>query len=124
MKRIPESINIVCYHLLKNIGKKTKITSEIVDEVIYEIVHNRKGRPQEFLSSLSINQARFLEILSKYTLIKKITAKKIQRETKLSSPGILKITAHFIDKGIIYKSKKGFEIADHFLELHLQRYGI
>lgn len=124
MKRIPESINIVCYHLLKNIGSRKKITNKIVDEVINEIVHNRKGRPQEFLSSLSMNQARFLEALSKYAVIKKITSKKIQRETRLSGPGILKITENFIDKGIIHKSDKGFEIADPFLELHLQRYGI
>jgi len=123
MKRIPEPINIVCYNLLKKAGVK-KVSLKMVDGNINEIVQNRRGRPQEFLSTLTYSQARFLEVLGKHGVIKKITAKQVQREARLTSPGILKIVVRFEDMGIIYKGDKGYEIADPFLELHLRRYGI
>ena len=124
MKRTPEPINIVCYHLLKRIGRKKKITKKIIDMTISEIVKNRRGRPQEYISTLTFSQARFLEVLSKHGKIKQITAKQIQQEAKLTSPGILKIVNYFEDNGVIYKSEDGFEIADPFLELHINKYGI
>ncbi len=123
MKRIPEPINIVCYHLLKKAGTK-KITLKMVDESINEIVQNRRGRPQEFISTLTYSQARFLEVMGRHGVIKKITAKQVQREARLTSPGILKIVAHFEDAGVMYKGDEGYEIADPFLELHIRKYGI
>jgi uncharacterized protein len=123
MKRIPEPINITCYHLVKKYGKR-KITSPIIDKIIEEIVYTRRGRPQEYLSTLTANQARLLAVISKLGSVNKITAKSIQQSANLSSPGILKIVAYLEDHGIIHKSEVGYEITDPFLELHLKKYGI
>ncbi len=123
MKRIPEPINITCYYLSKKKGNR-KIRTKDVDEVITDIVENRRGRPQQYLSTLTANQARFLEVLSHQKIIKKITSKEVQKATFLSSSGILKVVAFLENQGTIYRSEAGYELTDPFLELHLKKYGI
>lgn len=124
MKRIPESINILCYYLQKNQKYDKKIKTSDIDDALNEIINNRKGRPQEFLLSLTEKQAKFLKALSNHSIIRKITSKKLQQETQLTSAGILKIVRFFENHGVIYKTQEGYQIDDIFLELHLRRFGI
>lgn len=121
VQNIPESINILCEHILRShAGKKKKITEQMVLESLRACTEERSGFYEERLLRYTEKERRFLVVMAKLEPVATPNSKVFLQKTNLSPGGNLPMLQRLEAEAVIYRTDKGYVLSDPLLAYYLR----
>jgi hypothetical protein len=121
MWRIPEPINMLCYHLLAQTKSKT-ITRERIHQGLKHCLDQRQSRFEFSLNQFSVNENKILVAISRIKLLPEPNAKSFLQMLNLTPRSVGQIVKKLYDDGTLEKTSEGYRIADPLMHYYLMEY--
>lgn len=119
--RIPEPINMLC-DFITEIFQSKEITADKIQHSLIELIKRRQSRFEEYITKFSKNEEKVLIQLAHDMPVATPSGKSFVAKINVSQGGISNIITKFENDAIIYKTDKGYELADPLLANYLKIY--
>lgn len=123
VQNIPESINVLCEHILRShAGKQRKVTERMVLESLRGCTEERSGFYEERLLRYTEKERRFLIVMAKSEPVAAPNSKLFLQKTNLSPGGNLPILQRLEGEAVIYRTDQGYVLSDPLLAYYLKTF--
>jgi hypothetical protein len=119
--RIPESVNIICAHLLEQ-HEHTAITETMVAQAVMQVVSARQSRFEQHLADFTDKEEEILISVAKNGPIRQFNGTAFLRTVHASARMVGLIFRDLRDRSILEKDAEGYRIADPLLQEYLRVY--
>lgn len=121
VQNIPESINILCEHILRShAGKHSKVTEPMILESLRGCTEERSGFYEERMLRYTEKERRFLTVMAKCEPVATPNSKLFLQKTNLSPGGNLPILQRLAAEAVIYRTDQGYVLSDPLLAYYLR----
>ncbi|MBI2342978.1 MAG: hypothetical protein HYV02_01365 [Deltaproteobacteria bacterium] len=121
LHRNPEAINMVCATLVREFTHHT-VTGADLHVAIDRTVENRRSRYETYLAQCSAKEERLLIVMAKETIIRQPTGKSVLKNVSVSPRGMQLIMAHLLNRSIVERSDRGYQLSDPLFQRFLQQF--